>query len=67
MATPEARLAWYRRASENLRRYLAELQAGRGALRERGIDTSATDQLIAEVNRRLRELQKLLSAEEGPG
>ena len=61
----DSRLAWYRRASENLRRYLEELEAARDALRRRGGEAQPTGQLIAEVKRRLEELEKLL-AERGP-
>jgi hypothetical protein len=60
----DSRLAWYRRASENLRRYLEELEAAREALRSRGNETHPTDQLIAEVKRRLEELEKLLAERE---
>jgi hypothetical protein len=59
--TGDARLAWYQRASENLRRYLEELEAARDTLRSRGNETHPTDQLIAEVKRRLGELEKLLA------
>ena len=62
----ESRFAWYRRASENLRRYLEELETARDALRDRGSDARATEQLLAEVKRRLEELEKLL-ADHGPG
>jgi len=57
----DSRLDWYRRASENLRRYLEELEAARDTLRSRGNETHPTDQLIAEVKRRLGELEKLLA------
>lgn len=57
----DSRLAWYRRASENLRRYLEELETARDALRSRGSEAHPTDQLITEVKRRLEELEKLLA------
>jgi hypothetical protein len=60
----DSRLAWYRRASENLRRYLQELETARDALRNAAGDTHATDQLIPEVKRRLEELEKLLADSE---
>jgi len=59
--TGDARLAWYQRASENLRRYLEELEAARDTLRSRCNETHPTDQSIAEVKRRLGELEKLLA------
>ena len=60
----DSQLAWYRRASENLRRFLEDLEAARDALRNRGGDAHPTDQLIAEVKRRLEELEKLLADRE---
>jgi uncharacterized protein YukE len=57
----DARLAWYRRACQNLRKYLEELEAARDALRRRGNNAHPADQLIAEVRRRLQELEKLLA------
>ncbi len=60
--TEDPRLGWYRRASENLGRYLQELGTARDALRREGDGQAhATDQLIAEVQRRLEELEKLLA------
>jgi len=61
------RLAWYKQASANLRQYLAELEAARAELRQQGVDTRATDQLIAEVQRRLAELDKLLAGGDPEG
>jgi hypothetical protein len=55
------RLVWYKQASANLRQYLAELEGARAELRQQGVDTRATDQLIGEVRRRLAELDKLLT------
>ena len=61
-ATDPSRLAWYKRASANLRESLVKLEADLADLRSRGIDARATEQLIAEVKRRLAELERLLAA-----
>jgi hypothetical protein len=58
-------LAWAKQASDNLRLYLAELQTHLEKLKERGGDTRATDQLIAIVERRLRELDQVITGPQG--
>ena len=51
-----SRLEWYGRASANLRKYLADLEA---ALASRSLgDMQATAHLVAEVKRRLAQLQQ---------
>jgi hypothetical protein len=52
-------LSWAKQASDNLRRYLAKLQAHLVYLKQRGGETRTTEQLVAEVERRLAELDKL--------
>ena len=57
--------AWAQQARDNLRLYLAELQAHLTHLKERGHDTRATDQIIAIVERRLRELDQVITESQG--
>jgi hypothetical protein len=54
-------LSWAKQASDNLRRYLAKLQAHLVYLKQRGGDTRTTDQIITVVERRLAELDDVLS------
>jgi hypothetical protein len=58
--TDFSQLAWYKQASLNLRKYVAELEACRAGLERRQIDMRATGELLVEAKRRLAELDKLL-------
>jgi hypothetical protein len=63
----QPKLDWHRQASANLRKYLAQLEESLAAGQSQGIDLPATEQLIAEVKRRLSELEKLLAADDRTG
>lgn len=57
-----SRLEWYKRSSANLRAYLAELEA---VLASHSLgDMRATEQIVAEVNRRLTLLDELIAEAE---
>ena len=62
MAQNLSRLEWYKRASTNLRKYLAELEAALAAL-PLG-DERPTEYLISQVKRRLAALDQQIAEAE---